>query len=88
MNWLHRLEGFGKAGIRRYLRSEYGNLLLAFIRRSLATQVVYQSAFAKQWWENTHGQTPVEDKIIHNGVDLAIYHPSAEDETTKTAGGS
>ncbi len=83
MNWLHRLEGIGKAGFRRYFRSEYGNLLLALIRRRFATRVVYQSMFSKQWWERMHGRTPVEARIIHNGVDLAVYRPSTEVETTK-----
>jgi glycosyltransferase involved in cell wall biosynthesis len=76
MNWLHRLAGIRKDGWRHYLRAEYGNRLLALIRSRLASRVVYQSEFARRWWERLHGTLPVESQVIHNGVDLNSYSPT------------
>ena len=77
INWLHRLAGPRRAGLRHYLRAEYGNRLLAFIRRRLASRIVYQSHFVRGWWERTRGATPVACTIIYNGVDLDVYTPHA-----------
>jgi glycosyltransferase involved in cell wall biosynthesis len=73
MNWLHRLAGIRKDGWRHYLRAEYGNRLLALIRSRLASRVVYQSEFARSWWERVYGALPLENRVIHNGVDLNCY---------------
>jgi len=78
INWLHRLPA-RKTGSRsnlfHYLRAEYGNALLSWIRAHLATQVVYQSDFARLWWEREKGLSPVPVSVIHNGVDLDFYSP-------------
>ena len=79
MNWLHRLSGVRRAGWRLYLRAESGNLLLALIRSRLASRVVYQSAFARRWWERKRGLAPVGDTVIHNGVDLDFFCPRGEE---------
>ena len=73
MNWLHRLR---QTGWRHYLRSEYGNLLLSFIRRRLATRIVYQSNFSRQWWERRYGKTRIPWQVVYNGVDLSAYSPA------------
>jgi glycosyltransferase involved in cell wall biosynthesis len=72
MNWLHRLRW---PGLHTYLRAEYGNCLLALIRSRLASQVIYQSQFARRWWEQVHGPVPVPSQVVYNAVDLAIYTP-------------
>ena len=72
MNWLHK---HLKTGPRHYLRAEYGNRLLAFIRRRLATGIVYQSQFAKDWWQRTYGPTRVPNRVVYNAVDLDDYTP-------------
>lgn len=72
MNWLHRRR---HTGLRHFLRAEYGNWLLAFIRARLATSIVYQSQFARQWWERVYGPTPVAHAVIYNGVDLNSHNP-------------
>ena len=72
MNWLHRKQ---RTGLRHYLRAEYGNILLEFIRRYLANHVIYQSEFVQQWWENTRGPARCAYSIIYNGVDLSVYSP-------------
>jgi len=72
MNWLHRQVN---TGLRHYLRAEYGNWILQFIRSRLADRIVYQSKFSRQWWERVHGPTPVPSSIVHNGVDLSTYTP-------------
>jgi glycosyltransferase involved in cell wall biosynthesis len=72
MNWMHRMR---HTGLRHYLRSEYGNFILQFIRSRLAGQIIYQSRFSKGWWERVYGPTPVSHRIIYNGVDLEVYTP-------------
>jgi glycosyltransferase involved in cell wall biosynthesis len=72
MNWMHRKL---KTGLRHYMRAEYGNLILRLIRNRLATHVIYQSHFARQWWEHTHGPTPTPSTVIYNAVDLTTYTP-------------
>jgi glycosyltransferase involved in cell wall biosynthesis len=72
MNWIHRRR---RTGMRHYLRSEYGNLLLAYIRRFIADHVIYQSEFTRGWWLRVYGETGRTDEIILNGVDLSAYTP-------------
>jgi len=72
MNWLHRRL---QTGWRHFLRAEYGNFLLALIRARLADGVIYQSHFARQWWERAHGPTRGAQRVVYNGVDLGIYTP-------------
>ena len=73
MNWLHRLR---RTGARHYLRAEYGNAILRLIRSRIATKIVYQSDFARDWWEREHGPTRVPAWVIYNGVDLELYNPN------------
>jgi len=72
MNWLHRVR---RTGLRHFVRAEYGNWLLSLIRSRLVDRVVYQSEFARGWWERTYGPTPVPSRVIYNRVDLAVYTP-------------
>lgn len=76
INWIHR---YRKTGWRHFLRAEAGNLLLAFTRRFLADFVVYQSRFARAWWEREYGKTPVENTVIWNGVDLTEFSPDGDE---------
>jgi glycosyltransferase involved in cell wall biosynthesis len=78
MNWIHRVQarrGSGRLDVRHYLRAEYGNLILALIRRRIASRIVYQSEFSRRWWERVHGPTPVEHTVIYNGVNLDDFTP-------------
>ncbi len=77
MNWLHRLRW---TGTRHFLRSEGNNLLLAFIRRWLADQVVYQSVFTRDWWQTVRGAVSAPGRVIYNAADLAEYTPSGPHE--------
>ena len=72
MNWIHRVR---RTGLRHMLRAEYGNAILALIRARLATRIVYQSEFSRQWWERARGSVPAPSCVVYNGVDLDIYHP-------------
>jgi glycosyltransferase involved in cell wall biosynthesis len=72
MNWLHRRL---KTGMRHYLRAEYGNLILRIIRSKIADHIVYQSVFARNWWENTWGVSGIPLSIIYNAVNLEDYSP-------------
>ncbi len=78
INWLHRFRGLRESGLRHYLRAEYGNLSLRTIRSRLASRVVYQSLFARHWWERVYGETAVPSSVIHNGVDLNAYTPDGK----------
>lgn len=79
-NWLHRRR---PASLRHSIRAEYGNWLLQLIRSQLADGIVYQSQFSKQWWEGAAGATQVEDTVVHNGVDLAVFSPDGPGQPPK-----
>ena len=70
MNWVHRKRN---TGVKHFIRAEYGNFMLSLIRKRLATKIVYQSEFSKNWWEDWHGKIPAPAIVIHNGVDLNTY---------------
>ncbi|MBV6396959.1 MAG: hypothetical protein HFACDABA_02563 [Anaerolineales bacterium] len=72
INWLHRKRN---TGWRHFVRAEYGNFILSFIRRFIADHILYQSEFSKQWWEDWYGRTRVSSTVVHNGVDLNVYSP-------------
>ncbi|MDO9130152.1 MAG: glycosyltransferase family 4 protein [Anaerolineales bacterium] len=72
INWIHRRR---RTGWRHYLRAEYGNRLLAFIRTRIASQIAYQSEFVRGWWEDWFGAARAPSVVIHNGVDLETYSP-------------
>jgi len=72
VNWIHRQR---RTGWRHFLRAEYGNRLLAFVRARIASRIVYQSEFVRGWWEDWFGAGRVPSVVIHNGVDLQIYSP-------------
>lgn len=72
MNWLHRRL---RTGARHWLRAEFGNWLLAYIRERIATGMVYQSQFVVDWWRRVHGAGPAASRVIYNGVDLRTFSP-------------
>ena len=76
INWIHRRR---RTGIRHFVRAEIGNLLLRTIRDRLATGIVYQSEFVKDWWERVYGPAGKPDTVIHNAVDLAVYNPHGDE---------
>jgi glycosyltransferase involved in cell wall biosynthesis len=73
MNWIHRKK---RTGWRHYMRAEYGNFILSFIRSRLADQIIYQSEFSRQWWDRVYGKSHNPMKVVHNGVDLELYSPN------------
>lgn len=73
INWIHRQR---RTGWRHYLRAEYANWLLAFIRTRIASQIAYQSEFVRGWWEDWFGAARAPSVVIHNGVDLQLYSPA------------
>jgi glycosyltransferase involved in cell wall biosynthesis len=75
MNWLHRLQ---PTGAKHYLRAEYGNLILRIIRARLADHIVYQSEFARQWWQRVYSPSCVPNSVVHNAVDLETYSPKTQ----------
>ena len=75
MNWLHRRT---RTGARHWLRAELANWLLAYIRETLATGVVFQSHFVREWWQRTRGSGP-ENAVIYNGVDLRKFSPQGKE---------
>lgn len=70
INWVHRKR---KTGVKHFLRAEYGNFILSFIRRNIATKIIYQSEFSRNWWEDWYGKTSTPSVVIHNGIDLDVY---------------
>lgn len=76
INWMHRRF---RTGLRHYLRSEINNLLMRLVRSRYADHVVYQSQFARQWWERSYGPTPVAASVVYNGVPLDRFTPEGAD---------
>jgi glycosyltransferase involved in cell wall biosynthesis len=72
MNWIHRRR---RTGLRHFLRAELNNQVLQLIRTRLATHIVYQSEFARSWWERVHGTVPASAFVVLNGVPLDVYTP-------------
>jgi glycosyltransferase involved in cell wall biosynthesis len=70
INWVHRKR---KTGVKHFLRAEYGNFILSFIRRRIATKIIYQSEFSRNWWDDWYGKTSIPSTVIHNGIDLNTY---------------
>jgi glycosyltransferase involved in cell wall biosynthesis len=77
MNWIHRRRF---TGLRHFMRSEVNNLLLATIRRSLADRIVYQSNFARNWWQTVYQTAPAPSSVIYNGIDLAQFQPQGAEQ--------
>ncbi|TDA66380.1 MAG: glycosyltransferase [Chloroflexi bacterium] len=73
INYVHRRRHLG---VKYWLRAEMGNLLLAYTRRFIADQVVYQSNFTRDWWHNWYGSHKAPYTVIHNAVDLQAYSPA------------
>jgi glycosyltransferase involved in cell wall biosynthesis len=78
INWVHKKRN---TGFKHYLRAEYGNFVLSFIRSRISTHVIYQSEFSRKWWEDRYGKTRVPSSVVHNGIDLNVYSPG---ETPKS----
>jgi glycosyltransferase involved in cell wall biosynthesis len=77
VNWVQRVKW---SGVKYTVRAEYGNFMLAFIRRYFADRVVYQSQFIRKWWEDWYGVAKAPATVIINGVDLQTYTPEGEHE--------
>jgi glycosyltransferase involved in cell wall biosynthesis len=77
VNWVQRVKW---AGAKYTVRAEYGNAMLAFIRRRFADHVIYQSQFIRRWWEDWYGVAKVPASVIINGVDLQTYTPDGAHE--------
>ena len=80
INWVHRKKN---TGAKHFLRAEYGNLILSFIRSRIATHILYQSEFSHLWWDDWYGKTKVPFSVVHNGVDLNVYNPNGTNDLPK-----
>ena len=75
INWVQRVRWTDP----RYLiRAEYGNAMLALIRRRFADRVIYQSEFIRSWWNDWYGEAKVPSTVILNGINLERYSPEGE----------
>ena len=80
INWIYRKKN---TGVKHFLRAEYGNLILSFIRSKIATHILYQSEFSHRWWDDWYGKPKVPFSVVHNGVDLNIYNPNGTNDLPK-----
>jgi glycosyltransferase involved in cell wall biosynthesis len=81
INWMHRVR---PVSIKYFLRAEYGNLLLAFIRNLMADRIVYQSEFSHKLWDARFGIPGKPVSVAHNGVDLKDYSPGVGQASSLT----
>ncbi len=72
LNWMHKRVKFN---LRYYLKAEYGNVLMNYSRKHLASRIIYQSEFVVRRWEQVFGPAPVPHDVIYNSVDLADFSP-------------
>ena len=75
-NWIHRRR---RTGARHFLRAEWNNRRLRWVRDRVATSVVYQSEFARSWWERECGRAIASATVVLNGVDLDQYSPRGQE---------
>jgi glycosyltransferase involved in cell wall biosynthesis len=75
INWMHRIRPRSAA---HFLRGELWNLQLRIIRSRFADRIVYQSDFARAWWERAAGIPGAGARIVHNGVALDEYPPARD----------
>lgn len=76
MNWLYRV-GCRTEG--RHVLPALRNQVFAIIRARFADTVVYQSEFARDWWNREYGPWPGHQVIVRNGVDLQVFRPRTQD---------
>jgi len=77
VNWVQRVKW---SGVKYTVRAEYGNVMLATIRRHFAERVIYQSEFIRNWWQDGYGIAKAPASVILNGVDLNAYTHEGEQE--------
>ena len=75
INWIHRVR---RTGLSHFLRAELNNAVLRLIRDRMADRVVYQSEFARAWWERRYGPPPVPSTVVYNGVPLGLFRPEGD----------
>jgi glycosyltransferase involved in cell wall biosynthesis len=80
INWVHRQSSTGP---RHWLRAEYGNRLLATIRKGIAGHIVYQSEFVRKWWQTKYSDPQISNNVIHNGVDLAHFNHAGKGQPSQ-----
>lgn len=71
MNWVHRRKF---TGVKHFIKAEFGNLRLRQLRNT-ADRIIYQSEFARAWWQRQFGALEKPQTVIHNGVDLGLFSP-------------
>jgi glycosyltransferase involved in cell wall biosynthesis len=76
MNWLYRT-GCRTEG--RHVLPMLRNYLFSTIRARYADTVVYQSEFARNWWNRACGVWRGHQVIIGNGVDLQAFKPGRQE---------
>jgi glycosyltransferase involved in cell wall biosynthesis len=77
MNWIHRKLRVSPG---YYIKCEINNQLLKFIRKHLADRVVYQSQFARQWWQTVCGSTQAGSSVTYNGVNLNEFTSDGDEQ--------
>lgn len=83
MNWLHKVLPSG----RLYgLKADFANRRIAWVRRYLATAIVYQSRFCEENWNSAYGTLSKRSTLIYNGVDTGLFSPGADTPTDWRAG--
>jgi len=80
LNWLHKVK---KMPLPAVIKAELNNQTLAFIRRHLAEQIIYQSDFSRDWWQREFGKPEKPISVAYNGVDLSEYTPQGPEKPPK-----
>jgi glycosyltransferase involved in cell wall biosynthesis len=67
IGWLHKKR---KTSLKYYFTAELRNALSKCIHGFLASKIIYQSQFVKDWWKRSGWRKRSNSVIIHNGVNI------------------
>ncbi|MEO0129214.1 MAG: glycosyltransferase family 4 protein [candidate division WOR-3 bacterium] len=63
------------SGLRDFFIAKARNIIMQSIKFYFADHIVYQSKFARNWWNEKSGKEKVPSSVIYNGVDLNLFNP-------------
>jgi glycosyltransferase involved in cell wall biosynthesis len=78
INWLHKISGTKQRTFKNWIKSTGINILNKIIHAFFADEIVYQSEFVRNWWNQKGFIKHKNYSIIYNGVDQNVFKSSHE----------
>ena len=70
INWLHKISGTKQRTFKNWIKSTGINILNKIIHAFFADEIVYQSEFVRNWWNQKGFIKHKNYSIIYNGVEI------------------